>query len=54
MIQYNIMAINTYTGKRRVILLKGDLPREEVQREVRLMNSDGSNFVYSLTTEGVN
>lgn len=51
---YNIAAINVYTGKRRVITLKGDLPREEVKREVDAMNGELPNaFHYTLTTEGV-
>lgn len=53
MTHYNIMAINKHTGRRRVIPLQGDVPREEVQREVDAMNSAYSNFRYTLTTENV-
>ncbi len=51
---YNIAAINLYTSKRRVIPVRGDLPREEIKREIDLMNADKTGaFHYFLTTEGV-
>jgi hypothetical protein len=53
-IHYNIMAVNVFTNTRRVIPVRGDLPREEVMREVNIMNADKSSaFHYVLTTEGV-
>jgi hypothetical protein len=50
--QYNIVAINVFTSKRRVIPLRAELPREEVEREVDLMNAQaGSPWHYVLTTQ---
>ena len=51
-VHYNIAAINLYNGRRRIILVRGELPREELLREVALLNSGGV-WHYALTTEGV-